>query len=74
MKLYFYIKSCFYISQLLDDPELKETNEKYLKKLFLVFPQYCLGRGLIDMAVNQATADAYAEFGMFYIFIILHEI
>ena len=48
--------------QLLDDPVLTEVNN-YLVQVFLIFPQYCLGRGLIDMALNQAYADAYASFG-----------
>ena len=48
--------------QALDEPNLTLANS-YLTKIFLIFPQYCLGRGLIDMAVNQAYADAYASFG-----------
>uniref|UniRef100_A0AAQ4RMK2 P-type phospholipid transporter n=1 Tax=Gasterosteus aculeatus aculeatus TaxID=481459 RepID=A0AAQ4RMK2_GASAC len=35
---------------------LNEVN-KILKKVFLIFPHFCLGRGLIDMAKNQAMAD-----------------
>lgn len=34
-----------------------------LKMMLLVFPHYCLGRGLIDMAMNQAVTDIYARFG-----------
>uniref|UniRef100_A0A673W8V3 P-type phospholipid transporter n=1 Tax=Salmo trutta TaxID=8032 RepID=A0A673W8V3_SALTR len=34
-----------------------------LKKMLLIFPHYCLGRGLIDMAMNQAVTDVYARFG-----------
>uniref|UniRef100_A0A4W3GTX5 ATP-binding cassette sub-family A member 1-like n=1 Tax=Callorhinchus milii TaxID=7868 RepID=A0A4W3GTX5_CALMI len=34
-----------------------------LKQLLLIFPHFCLGRGLIDMAKNQGIADAYARFG-----------
>uniref|UniRef100_A0AAY5L176 ABC transporter domain-containing protein n=1 Tax=Esox lucius TaxID=8010 RepID=A0AAY5L176_ESOLU len=30
---------------------------KILKKVFLIFPHFCLGRGLIDMAKNQAMSD-----------------
>ncbi|KAM8882220.1 retinal-specific phospholipid-transporting ATPase ABCA4a isoform 2-T2 [Synchiropus picturatus] len=37
-----------------------------LKMLLLVFPHYCLGRGLIDMAMNQAITDIYARFGEDY--------
>lgn len=36
-----------------------------LKKVLLVFPHFCLGRGLIDMAMNQAVTDVYARFGKF---------
>lgn len=36
-----------------------------LKKVLLVFPHFCLGRGLIDMAMNQAVTDVYARFGMY---------
>lgn len=34
-----------------------------LKTMLLIFPHYCLGRGLIDMAMNQAVADIYTRFG-----------
>uniref|UniRef100_H2YX26 ABC transporter domain-containing protein n=1 Tax=Ciona savignyi TaxID=51511 RepID=H2YX26_CIOSA len=51
-----------FILELLDDPNLTEVNNA-LKIIFLAFPQYCLGRALIDMAINQAYADAYASFG-----------
>jgi len=47
----------------LNDPFLNDAND-YLKLVFLVFPQYCLGRALIDLGVNQAYADAYAKLGM----------
>ena len=36
---------------------------KTLKQVFLLMPQYCLGRGLFDMAKNQLFADVYAQFG-----------
>uniref|UniRef100_A0A8D3CL79 P-type phospholipid transporter n=1 Tax=Scophthalmus maximus TaxID=52904 RepID=A0A8D3CL79_SCOMX len=48
--------------------ELFENNRsllvvnEWLKKALLVFPHFCLGRGLIDMAMNQAVADVYARF------------
>lgn len=35
----------------------------WLKKGLLVLPHFCLGRGLIDMAMNQAVTDVYARFG-----------
>lgn len=31
--------------------------------MFLIFPHFCLGRGLIDMAKNQAMADAFQRLG-----------
>lgn len=34
-----------------------------LKKVLLIFPHFCLGRGLIDLAMNQAVTDVYARFG-----------
>uniref|UniRef100_A0A4W5PTA2 P-type phospholipid transporter n=1 Tax=Hucho hucho TaxID=62062 RepID=A0A4W5PTA2_9TELE len=39
--------------------ELFHLNDinKILKKVFLIFPHFCLGRGLIDMAKNQAMSD-----------------
>lgn len=45
------------------------TNNKFndindiLKSVFLIFPHFCLGRGLIDMVKNQAMADALERFG-----------
>nr|CAB3219608.1 ATP-binding cassette sub-family A member 1-like [Phallusia mammillata] len=52
-----------FILEYLDDPTLTEVNY-YLQRIFLIFPQYCLGRALIDMGINQAYADAYATFGI----------
>uniref|UniRef100_A0A7N8Y7E8 P-type phospholipid transporter n=1 Tax=Mastacembelus armatus TaxID=205130 RepID=A0A7N8Y7E8_9TELE len=52
--------------------ELFENNRsllmfnEWLKKGLLVFPHFCLGRGLIDMAMNQAVTDVYARFGEEY--------
>ncbi|XP_033494779.1 retinal-specific phospholipid-transporting ATPase ABCA4a isoform X1 [Epinephelus lanceolatus] len=37
-----------------------------LKTVLLIFPHYCLGRGLIDMAMHQAVTDVYARFGEDY--------
>uniref|UniRef100_A0A8C9TPQ4 P-type phospholipid transporter n=1 Tax=Scleropages formosus TaxID=113540 RepID=A0A8C9TPQ4_SCLFO len=31
--------------------------------VFLIFPHFCLGRGLIDMAKNQAMVDAFQRLG-----------
>ncbi|KAM4720611.1 retinal-specific phospholipid-transporting ATPase ABCA4 isoform 1-T1 [Rhinophrynus dorsalis] len=41
---------------------LLKFNER-LKDLLLIFPHFCLGRGLIDLAMNQAVTDVYARFG-----------
>ncbi|KAG9351082.1 hypothetical protein JZ751_024972, partial [Albula glossodonta] len=49
--------------------ELFENNRtllkfnELLKKGLLIFPHFCLGRGLIDMAMNQAVTEVYARFG-----------
>ena len=36
---------------------------EWLKKGLLVLPHFCLGRGLIDLAMNQDVTDVYARFG-----------
>ncbi|KAI1236667.1 hypothetical protein IHE44_0014920 [Lamprotornis superbus] len=36
---------------------------KTLKNVLLVLPHFCLGRGLIDLAMNQAVTEVYARFG-----------
>uniref|UniRef100_A0A8C4Y899 P-type phospholipid transporter n=1 Tax=Gopherus evgoodei TaxID=1825980 RepID=A0A8C4Y899_9SAUR len=40
--------------------QLNHVN-RILKKVFLVFPHFCLGRGLIDMVKNQAMADRFVS-------------
>lgn len=47
---------------LLPHQNLNDIN-RVLKKVFLIFPHFCLGRGLIDMVKNQAMADAFERFG-----------
>uniref|UniRef100_A0ABK0KWE8 Rho GTPase activating protein 29 n=1 Tax=Rattus norvegicus TaxID=10116 RepID=A0ABK0KWE8_RAT len=37
-----------------------------LRELLIVFPHFCLGRGLIDLALSQAVTDIYAQFGEEY--------
>lgn len=49
--------SCFFF--LLQ--ELIAVNDM-LKRIFLIFPNYCLGRGLIDLAKNQFM-DVFDRFG-----------
>lgn len=49
---------------LFPSPEQKLQNvSQILKQVFLIFPHFCLGRGLIDMVRNQAMADAFERFG-----------
>ncbi|KAM9254507.1 phospholipid-transporting ATPase ABCA7 [Cariama cristata] len=51
-----------FVLELFVDQNLNNIN-RILKKVFLVFPHFCLGRGLIDMVKNQAMADAFERFG-----------
>ncbi|KAG7487889.1 hypothetical protein MATL_G00028350 [Megalops atlanticus] len=51
-----------FVLELFTDQHLNDVN-KILKKVFLIFPHFCLGRGLIDMAKNQAMADAFQRLG-----------
>ncbi|KAM8795014.1 LOW QUALITY PROTEIN: phospholipid-transporting ATPase ABCA7 [Eudromia elegans] len=51
-----------FVLELFVDQNLNDVN-RILKKVFLVFPHFCLGRGLIDMVKNQAMADAFERFG-----------
>ena len=51
--------------------ELKDIN-LILEKVFLLLPQYCLGKGLIDMSTNQLEKEAYALLGKLYdVFLII---
>ena len=52
-----------YILDFFPEEEGLTNVNQVLKKVFLIFPQYCLGRGLFEMALNQLTADALSEFG-----------
>uniref|UniRef100_A0A3P8WSU7 ATP binding cassette subfamily A member 7 n=1 Tax=Cynoglossus semilaevis TaxID=244447 RepID=A0A3P8WSU7_CYNSE len=51
-----------FVLELFIDEHLNAVNQ-VLKKVFLIFPHFCLGRGLIDMAKNQAMADAFKRLG-----------
>lgn len=44
------------------EQNLQEVS-RILKQVFLIFPHFCLGRGLIDMVRNQAMADAFERLG-----------
>ena len=59
------MKGILKINILFQEEELFEIN-KILRKVFLIFPQYFLGRGLIDMTRNQIVADAFSTFGEDY--------
>nr|XP_046148467.1 LOW QUALITY PROTEIN: retinal-specific phospholipid-transporting ATPase ABCA4a [Oncorhynchus gorbuscha] len=52
-----------FILDLFDSTAALYKCNQLLKKMLLIFPHYCLGRGLIDMAMNQAVTDVYARFG-----------
>ncbi|XP_075831677.1 phospholipid-transporting ATPase ABCA7 isoform X3 [Microtus pennsylvanicus] len=51
-----------FVLELLSDQNLQEVS-RILKQVFLIFPHFCLGRGLIDMVRNQAVADAFERLG-----------
>ncbi|KTF94255.1 hypothetical protein cypCar_00049145, partial [Cyprinus carpio] len=48
--------------ELFDDPNITRIND-IVKQALLVFPHFCLGRGLMDMAKNQAMATLYQNLG-----------
>ncbi|XP_013001127.2 phospholipid-transporting ATPase ABCA7 isoform X2 [Cavia porcellus] len=51
-----------FVLELLSDQNLQAVS-RILRRVFLIFPHFCLGRGLIDMVRNQAMADAFERFG-----------
>ncbi|XP_027133809.1 ATP-binding cassette sub-family A member 1 [Larimichthys crocea] len=51
-----------FVMELFDDENVSHINE-IVKQVLLIFPHFCLGRGLIDMAKNQAMAILYSGFG-----------
>ncbi|XP_032250751.1 phospholipid-transporting ATPase ABCA7 [Phoca vitulina] len=51
-----------FVLELFSDQKLQEVS-RILKQIFLIFPHFCLGRGLIDMVRNQAMADAFERLG-----------
>merc|ERR1719373_966875 len=46
-----------------DDEELKNIGN-ICKQVFLIFPHYCLGRGLIDMATESGLNAVIGQFGL----------
>uniref|UniRef100_A0A3B1J655 P-type phospholipid transporter n=1 Tax=Astyanax mexicanus TaxID=7994 RepID=A0A3B1J655_ASTMX len=55
-----------FILDLFDSSTTLYMFNQVLKRVLLIFPHFCLGRGLIDMAINQAVMDVYAQFGEDY--------
>uniref|UniRef100_A0A8C7U6U3 P-type phospholipid transporter n=1 Tax=Oncorhynchus mykiss TaxID=8022 RepID=A0A8C7U6U3_ONCMY len=51
-----------FVMELFGNNEVGGIND-ILKNVLLIFPHFCLGRGLIDMVKNQAMADALERFG-----------
>ncbi|XP_034038157.1 phospholipid-transporting ATPase ABCA1b [Thalassophryne amazonica] len=51
-----------FVIELFGNNEIGGIND-ILKNILLIFPHFCLGRGLIDMVKNQAMADALERFG-----------
>ncbi|XP_044040431.1 phospholipid-transporting ATPase ABCA1-like isoform X2 [Siniperca chuatsi] len=51
-----------FVMELFDDDNVSRINE-IVKQVLLIFPHFCLGRGLIDMAKNQAMATLFSSFG-----------
>jgi hypothetical protein len=51
-----------YVLQLFDDEHLIQVGE-ILDQVFLIFPHFCLGRGLIDLAETYFTAKNFELIG-----------
>ncbi|XP_064201003.1 phospholipid-transporting ATPase ABCA1-like isoform X1 [Anguilla rostrata] len=51
-----------FVMELFDDEKVTRIND-IVKQVLLIFPHFCLGRGLIDMAKNQAMATLFSGFG-----------
>ncbi|XP_061580685.1 phospholipid-transporting ATPase ABCA1-like [Cololabis saira] len=51
-----------FVMELFGGNEIGGIND-ILKNVLLIFPHFCLGRGLIDMVKNQAMSDALERFG-----------
>ncbi|CAL1298938.1 unnamed protein product [Larinioides sclopetarius] len=52
-----------YILELFTDKELRDI-AGILKQVYLIFPHYCLGRGLMDLYSNQLASETLAKFGI----------
>uniref|UniRef100_A0AAY4A836 P-type phospholipid transporter n=1 Tax=Denticeps clupeoides TaxID=299321 RepID=A0AAY4A836_9TELE len=47
-----------FVMEMFDDESITRINN-IIKQVLLIFPHFCLGRGLIDMAKNQAMATLF---------------
>ncbi|KAG8511044.1 Retinal-specific phospholipid-transporting ATPase ABCA4, partial [Galemys pyrenaicus] len=52
-----------FILELFENDQTLLRFNTVLRKLLIIFPHFCLGRGLIDLALSQAVTDVYARFG-----------
>uniref|UniRef100_A0A4W3HE00 ATP-binding cassette, sub-family A (ABC1), member 4a n=1 Tax=Callorhinchus milii TaxID=7868 RepID=A0A4W3HE00_CALMI len=52
-----------FVLELFENNRTLQKINAMLKNILIIFPHFCLGRGLIDMAMNQAVTDVYARFG-----------
>uniref|UniRef100_A0A665XDU4 P-type phospholipid transporter n=1 Tax=Echeneis naucrates TaxID=173247 RepID=A0A665XDU4_ECHNA len=50
-----------FVMEVFDDDNVSHINN-IVKQVLLIFPHFCLGRGLIDMATNQAMANLFSSF------------
>lgn len=50
------------------EPDLQKINDK-LTKVFLIFPHYCLGRGLFDLSKTHGINVISAKYGSLYLFL-----
>ena len=55
----------FQTKDLTEHPSGMITVNNALKYLFLIFPNYCLGRGIMDLAANQFANDLRVMYGKF---------
>uniref|UniRef100_A0A8C4SRD7 P-type phospholipid transporter n=1 Tax=Erpetoichthys calabaricus TaxID=27687 RepID=A0A8C4SRD7_ERPCA len=52
-----------FILELFEHNRFLQKLNTILKKVLIIFPHFCLGRGLMDLAINQAVTDVYSRFG-----------
>ncbi|XP_059473610.1 ATP-binding cassette sub-family A member 7-like isoform X2 [Neocloeon triangulifer] len=52
-----------FVLEIFDDEELQFIGS-ILKEVFLIFPHFCLGQGLMKMATNHLAAQTFATFGL----------